>query len=50
VQAGRNQFLAGAAFADDQYRFVQRRQPGNLFLHLQETGGFADHPVGLAVG
>ena len=38
VDAGRNQLLAGAAFADDQYGPVQRRHPGHLFQHFQEGG------------
>lgn len=43
VQARRHQFLAGAALADDQYRFIERRHHGNMLLHFQKVGGLSDH-------
>src|SRR5690606_40269797 len=45
VQARRDEFLARAAFTDDQHRLVERRQARDLFLGLQEAGRFAEHAV-----
>src|SRR5690606_29108373 len=44
VQPGGYQLLAGAALSDNQHRLVERGDAGDMFLHLQEAGRFADHP------
>lgn len=40
MQTVGNQFLTGTALADNQYRFVQRREAGNLLQYLQKAIGF----------
>ena len=36
VQAFRDQFLAGAAFADDEHRTIERRCPAGLFDRVEK--------------
>ena len=43
VQAGREQLLSGPSFADYQARPVDRREPGDLLLDLQEGGIFSEN-------
>ena len=43
VQAGREQLLAGPSFADHQARPVDRREPRDLLLDLQEGGIFSEN-------
>ena len=37
-----HEFLAGTAFADDEYRFRQWRGTGDVLEHLEEDGRLPD--------
>ena len=45
VEAGGNQLFAGATFANNEYRFLQRRDLGDVFQHLEESRCFANQSV-----
>jgi capsule polysaccharide export protein KpsC/LpsZ len=42
VQTVGDQLFAGSAFTDDQHRFIERRQPRDLFQHFEKAVGFAE--------
>ena len=42
MNAGRNEFFAGAAFTNDQYRPVQLGDTGNTFQNFQKNRRFTD--------
>ena len=37
MQAAGDQLFTGAALADDEHRFVQRREMRNLFQHFEKA-------------
>ena len=49
VQAGGNQLLAGATFADDEHGFAQRGDQRDVLQYFQEGGGFAEQAFWVAV-
>ena len=49
VQARRDEFLAGAAFADDQHGFFERRDLRDVVEHLQECRRLAQQAFGFSI-
>ena len=45
MQAGSDQFLAGAPFTDDEHRLFQRRDLRHLLHDLEKRGRFPEQPV-----
>ena len=45
VQARGDQFLAGAAFADDQHRLVEGRRAGHILEDVHDGPGFAEQTI-----
>ena len=45
VETVSDKLFPGAALADDQHRFIQRSQPGNLFQHLEKAVGLAQQII-----